>query len=135
MFLSFQMKKIRDYFEKKLSTRPDIVIPLNNYELSCTRWLCDLQKNNLLLLNIIDNEKRLEKEFQDSNSIFAKSAFYYCLVLPIEKIIETRHGLVMVCDENLILKILNSNTSVSSCSNITFIDDVLKEEKVKIFKK
>lgn len=117
---------IRDYFEQMLGAMTDVIIPLNNYELKTVKWLEDLRKNNILLLNIIEHEQKLEKEAQEKNSFFASSPFYYSLVIPREMIIKTKHGLVMVCDEKLILKILTNNQSVASCSYITFLDDALK---------
>ena len=129
IFVVSNEKDIRDYFEIKLSEMSDLVSPLNEYDLSSTSWLNELQKNNLLLLNIIEEEQKLETKARESNSIFAGSAFYYSLVLPRELIAKTGNGLIMVCDEHIISKILNANQSVVSCSHITFFDDILKQER------
>lgn len=138
IFLISNEKYIRDYFENALSEMTDLIIPLKDYDLSCASgWLEDLKRNNLLLLNIIEEEKELEKRATSINSIIKGNALYYCLVLPREIIANTGHGFVMVCDENLILKIINANQSVASCSHMFFLDDTLKDikEEPKVFSK
>lgn len=139
VFVVSNEKYIREHFENLLSEMTDLIIPLDDYDLSSTKWVEDLKKNNLLLLNIIDKEKELENRVKNrvekNNSFIVKnSAFYYCLVMPRELIAKTGHGFVMVSDDNLISKILNDNQSVASCSHIFFLDDTLEEKKKLIAK-
>lgn len=126
LFIVSDNNEIRDFLENSLK-QSELIIPLKDYKLNIgSSIMNDLYKNHLLLLNIITKEKELEKSARNNEGVFAGNVLYYCLAFLREMIEETKHGLVMVCNEEIAQKILAANQTVASCSTFFFVDDGIK---------
>lgn len=114
---------IRNYFIENISNLETVSV-VDDSKRDDIAFVEAIKDNNILLLN---SNMRCNQEKKEMGLPESHNALYYRLVMNREFLWKIKKTLIIVCDEETVIPLLNDNQSLASVSNFYFIDDYIKE--------
>ena len=138
IFIVSNNEDIREMFKEKLLNEENIIV-LERYSFRDNTIISNLKISSVFLDNIEENLEEFKKylrEVEDfSEENINVSALYYSLIFKREAISKTGNSIFIICDEDTITPIIKANSSLSSCSQMFFVDELKRENEMNLNRK